>query len=68
MYAKNGEKEEESRPEKRASEPRTEPLDLSRDKERRVLHHHLSPELNPWTFLKIKTGEFNITSFVKLRM
>jgi hypothetical protein len=58
MYAKTGEKEEESRPIKRAaSESRTDPMDVHKDNEKRVLHRHLIPELNPWTFIKITKRE-----------
>jgi hypothetical protein len=66
MYAKTGEKDEEFRPIKRASELITDPLDLHKDKEKRVLHPYLSPELKTWTALKIKTGESNISRFGKL--
>jgi hypothetical protein len=68
VCAKTGEKNEESRPIKRALEPRTETVGLPRDNEKRGLHRHLNPELIPWTFLKIKTRESNISRFGKLEM
>ena len=58
MYAKTGEKEEESRPIRRAaSESRTDPMNLHTANEKRVLHRHLSPEFNPRAFIKIKKRE-----------
>ena len=57
MSAKTGEKDEESQPIKRASGSRTAPMDLPKDNEKRVLHRHLSPELNPWVSLKVRKRE-----------
>jgi hypothetical protein len=51
-------------------------MDLSQDKEcSNVLHRHLSPELNPWNYLKIKKAlhrhlspELNPWTFIKIKM
>jgi hypothetical protein len=74
VYAKTGEKEEESRAIKRTSESRTDPMDLHKDNEERVLDPHLSPELNPWNFRKIKkvlhrhlSPELNPWNFRKIK-
>lgn len=67
MYAKTGEKDEESRPIKRTSEPRTENVGLPRDKKKkRAQHRVLNPELNPWTFSKLNIGGSTISRFCKL--
>ena len=58
MYAKTGEKEEESRPIRRAaSESRTDPTNLHTANEKRVLHRHLSPDLNPRVFIQLTKRE-----------